>query len=68
MRADPTHRSLAFGLVQSCMQLGIATGPVLGSALVPEVGIRGLFAVGGVLLSLAALGMLGVWWMRRRGG
>ncbi len=63
-RVSTEHRSLAFGLVQSCMQLGIASGPVVGHALIPVVGLRGVFAVAGVHLGAVACAALWIW--RRR--
>ncbi|MBL8724102.1 MAG: MFS transporter [Planctomycetes bacterium] len=66
-RVDDALRTLAFSLVQSCMQLGFGLGPQLGS-LVAALGRPGVvefrhaFVAAGMLCVLAGLGML---WLRR---
>ena len=64
-RVPPGRRSLAFALVQSCIQFGLSLGPVLGAALVPidgsragDSGVRGLFAVAATCLLVAGVGMV----------
>ncbi len=61
-RIDPSRRSLAFSLVQSCMQLGLALGPLCGSVVAATAGLRGGFAVASGVLACTALGM----WILRR--
>jgi MFS family permease len=62
-RVPPERRTLAFAMVQSCMQLGFAAGPMLGSRLsligaTPEhANLRLLFAVAGAVCVLAGIGM-----------
>lgn len=64
-RVRPERKTLAFSLVQSGMQLGMALGPVVGDLIVAgrEVvlfgsGIPGLYRLGGTLLIIAGIGML----------
>jgi DHA1 family multidrug resistance protein-like MFS transporter len=63
------RRTLAFSLVQSCMQLGFAVGPMIGAgiaaigATAEYANLRLAFAVAGGLCSLAGAGMF---WLRRR--
>lgn len=66
-RVADSLRTLAFSLVQSCMQLGFGLGPQLGS-LVAAFGRPGMvefryaFLAAGLLCAIAGLGML---WLRR---
>ena len=64
-RIPAERRSLAFALVQSCIQLGLSLGPLLGQALVPidatvvnDSGVRGLFVVAACCLLAAGIGMI----------
>jgi MFS family permease len=52
-RVDDRHRTLAFAMVQSCIQFGLALGPLLGAAVAAEAG--GGVAFGRALLVAAAL-------------
>jgi DHA1 family multidrug resistance protein-like MFS transporter len=71
-RVVAARRTLAFSMVQSCMQFGFALGPMGGSWLVgvsaadPGAGghpdLRLLFAIAGGLCLCAAVGMI---WLRR---
>lgn len=62
-RVVPERRTLAFSLVQSCMQFGFALGPLLGAQLgkigatAEHANLRLLFAVAGGLCVLAGIGM-----------
>ena len=60
-RVPDEHRTLAFALVQSCIQFGLALGPLLGAFVVrsddgPD--FRFAFVVGAVLCGVAGAGML----------
>mgnify|MGYP001196867223 len=60
-RVADEHRTLAFSLVQSCIQLGLALGPVFGALVVrTEHGpdFRFGFGVAAVLCGLAGVGLL----------
>lgn len=60
-RVPDEHRTLAFALVQSCIQFGLALGPLLGAFVVrDEAGpqFRIAFVVGAVLCGAAGTGML----------
>ena len=60
-RVADEHRTLAFSLVQSCIQLGLALGPVFGAFVVrTEHGpdFRFGFGVAAVLCGLAGVGLL----------
>lgn len=64
-RVPERRRSLAFALVQSCIQFGLSLGPLLGQAFVPidpasprDSGVRGLFTVAAVCLLVAGVGMV----------
>jgi MFS family permease len=57
-RVRPERKTLAFSLVQSGMQLGMALGPVVGDFVVAGGGIPGLYRLGGTLLIAAGIGML----------
>ena len=68
-RVDPSRRTFAFALVQSCMQLGFALGPLVGS-LVARIGadqdranLRLPFVVAGALCIASGLAMAA---LRRR--
>jgi DHA1 family multidrug resistance protein-like MFS transporter len=52
-RVADEHRTLAFAMVQSCIQLGLALGPVLGSAVAG--GRDGALEFGAVFATAAAL-------------
>jgi MFS family permease len=61
-RVADARRTLAFSLVQSCMQLGFGLGPQIGAAVavcggVGEVDFRRTFVAAGLLCVVAALGM-----------
>lgn len=68
-RVAPARRTLAFSLVQSCMQLGFAGGPLLAGQVArigasPEhANLRLPFAVAGALCAVSGIGMM---WLRRR--
>lgn len=60
-RVPDEHRTLAFALVQSCIQFGLALGPLLGAFVVrnedgPD--FRFAFVVGALLCAASGLGML----------
>jgi DHA1 family multidrug resistance protein-like MFS transporter len=57
-RVDAGSRSLAFSLVQSGMQYGLALGPVVGVGLVGGAGMSSLYLLGGACLTLAGVGMI----------
>lgn len=62
-RVDDRHRTLAFSLVQSCMQLGFALGPMLGawvavSGAGEHANYRRPFVAAGMLCLAAGVGML----------
>ncbi len=62
-RVDDEHRTLAFSMVQSCMQLGFALGPMLGAWFAVSGGgepanYRRPFVAAGVLCFAAGVGML----------
>lgn len=61
-RVDAARKGLAFGMVQSCIHLGLALGPMFGSVVSRDLGLRGLFAVSGACAGIAGLAML---WLRR---
>jgi MFS family permease len=67
-RVVPERRTLAFSMVQSCMQFGFALGPIAGAGIAvigatPEhANLRLPFAVAGGFCVLAGLGM----WLLRR--
>ena len=65
-RVEPERKALAFGLVRSCMQIGLSMGPLLGSVVMRGTGLRGLFVVRGAFLGVSAAGMFAVRWARRR--
>ncbi|MFO0419263.1 MAG: MFS transporter [Planctomycetota bacterium] len=52
-RVDDRHRTLAFAMVQSCIQFGLALGPLLGAAVAADA--AGGVAFGRALLVAAAL-------------
>ncbi|MBL9078925.1 MAG: MFS transporter [Planctomycetes bacterium] len=62
-RVDDRQRTLAFSMVQSCMQLGFAFGPVLGgqvavAAAAGAVNYRRTFVAAALLCLVAGVGML----------
>lgn len=60
-RVADEHRTLAFSLVQSCIQFGLALGPLLGALMVrTDAGpdFRFGFVVAAVLCGVAGTGML----------
>jgi MFS family permease len=57
-RIDVALRGTAFAMVQSCIQFGLALGPMLGGAVSRHVGLRGLFGVAAVTLAASGVGML----------
>jgi DHA1 family multidrug resistance protein-like MFS transporter len=65
-RVADEHRTLSFAMVQSCIQFGLAIGPVLGAAAAARSdGGRDFpraFVAAAVLCGLAGAGML---WLRR---
>lgn len=67
-RVVAARRTLAYSMVQSCMQFGFALGPMLGSAVAAvggdgkQVDLRSPFVVAGALCVAAAAGMS---WLRR---
>ena len=59
--------AFAFSLVQSCMQLGFATGPLLGAVVArcgagPGTDFRLVYVTAGLCCIAAGLGMV---WLRR---
>ncbi len=60
-RVPDEHRTLAFAMVQSCIQLGLATGPMLGAAVAGERGgaitFGPVFVCAAVACSAAGIGM-----------
>lgn len=67
-RVADANRTLAFAMVQSCIQFGLALGPLLGAAVAagaPGVaGYRRAFVAAALLCGAAGVGML---WLRRAG-
>lgn len=64
-RVEDEHRTLSFSLVQSCIQLGLAFGPLLGTTVAATPGgtdFRRAFLAAAVLCGVAGAGML---WLRR---
>jgi MFS family permease len=63
-RVAPERRTLAFAMVQSCMQLGFALGPLVGGCLssidatAQHANLRLPFAVAGALCVAAGIGMV----------
>ncbi|MCU0863183.1 MAG: MFS transporter [Planctomycetes bacterium] len=67
-RVEDRDRTLAFALVQSCIQFGLALGPQLGTLVANRGAARGpdfatAWITAAMLCGLAGLGML---WLRRR--
>ncbi|MCS6801879.1 MAG: MFS transporter [Chloroflexota bacterium] len=55
-QVTPTHRvGFAISIIQAAVPLGQSLGPLVGSLLIPLVGLRGLFAIDAVLVTLSAL-------------
>jgi DHA1 family multidrug resistance protein-like MFS transporter len=66
-RVADHRRTFAFSLVQSCMQLGFATGPLLGAVVArsgagPGTDFRLVYVTAGLCCIAAGLGMV---WLRR---
>jgi MFS family permease len=61
-RVSLQQKALAFALAQSCIQFGLALGPMAGGFLSRDLGLRGLYVVAAIILLLAGAGML---WLRR---
>lgn len=60
-RVADARRTFAFSLVQSCMQLGFALGPLLGAQLAAhdgQVDYRVVFSAAGITCMAAGLGMI----------
>jgi MFS family permease len=57
-RVDAGRKALAFAFVQSGMLLGLALGPLFGSVVAAEAGLRGVFVTSSVLLAAAGLGLI----------
>lgn len=57
-RVPERRRALAFAVVQSCIQLGLACGPMFGALVATGDSVRPLFRVGAAAAVLAGLGML----------
>ncbi|MBZ0152127.1 MAG: MFS transporter [Planctomycetes bacterium] len=61
-RVPDQHRTFAFALVQSCIQFGLAVGPVLGALVAASDGaepeLRRAFFASACLCALAGLGMI----------
>jgi len=61
-RVPDDHRTLAFAMVQSCIQFGLALGPLLGAAVAADGGERlafdRAFVAAACLCAVAGLGML----------
>lgn len=51
----PAERGRAFGRVELAIGVGVISGPLAGSVLMPVLGIRWLLAISGVLFALAAV-------------
>ncbi len=52
----PVRRvGFAISIVNACLPLGQSLGPLLGSWLIPVVGLRGLFAIDSALVTISAL-------------
>lgn len=45
----PERRGQAFGMVESCIMLGVIAGPLVGAGLLPAVGARGLLLMTGAV-------------------
>lgn len=55
-QVTPSQRvGFAISIIQAAVPLGQSLGPLLGSVLIPLVGLRGLFAIDAVLVSVSAL-------------
>lgn len=68
-RVDDRHRTLALSLVQSCIQLGLAFGPLLGTAVAARgdrTDFRAAFVTAAVLCGVAGAGMVMLRRLERR--
>jgi DHA1 family multidrug resistance protein-like MFS transporter len=55
-QVTPSQRvGFAISIIQAAVPLGQSLGPLLGSVLIPLVGLRGLFAIDAVLVTVSAL-------------
>jgi DHA1 family multidrug resistance protein-like MFS transporter len=53
-QVTPSHRvGFAISIIQAAVPLGQSLGPLLGSLLIPLVGLRGLFALDAVLVTIS---------------
>ena len=57
-RVDAGRRALAFGYIQSCMQLGFSTSPILGGFLARQFSLPPVFGLSSFCLLIAAGYML----------
>ncbi|MFY9343108.1 MAG: MFS transporter [Planctomycetota bacterium] len=61
-RVEERHRTLAFAMVQSCIQFGLAIGPVIGGVVVGAnagtAGFRAAFLIAAGLCAVAGVGMV----------
>lgn len=57
-RVTSGRQSLAFSLVQSGMQFGLALGPVLGDVMAGGHGMSRIYGIGGLCLAVAGVGMI----------
>ncbi len=57
-RVTAESRSRAFAMIQSCMQFGLAVGPLAGWYLTQGKELFSLYMIGAVFLSVAGFGML----------
>ena len=57
-RVDQKNRSLAYAMAQSCIQFGLALGPLFGGFLTQSYGLESLFFLASACLLVAGLGML----------
>lgn len=68
VRVADEQRTLAFAMVQSCIQFGLALGPLLGASVAKRADggteFARLFVVAAVLCAVAGVGMS---WLRRAG-
>jgi len=57
-RVAADRKSLAFTLMQSGMQFGLALGPIVGGVLATGSGVPQLYLIGGGCLAVASVGMM----------